>query len=289
MAGPAVTVRPILAADVTAVSRFLHHHLNRRVSAAAWAGVVAPPWSNRGPNHGFLLLDGEEIVGVYAAVYSEREFGGERIPVCNLAAFCVLEGYRAHGLRLVRSLLAQRGFEFTDLSPSGAVIALNERLGFRHLDTATRLVANLPRVPRRGIRVTESPDALAATLDGRDAEVYRDHRRAAAAQHLLVEHDGGHGYLMFRRDRRKRLPLFASPLYVGGDAGCLEAAWPQLGSHLLTRHGLAATLAERRVLRFTPRGPGVDLARPRPKMYRGDRLDADTVDYLYSELTLVRW
>ena len=56
----------------------------------------------------------------------------------------MLEQYRLHGLKLLTSLLAQEGYHFTDLSPSGNVIALNERLGFEFLDTTTALVPNLP-------------------------------------------------------------------------------------------------------------------------------------------------
>jgi len=288
MEGSAVAVRPILTADVAAASRFLHEHLDSKVPVTAWSALLTPPWPDTAPNHGFQLLSGEDVVGVYAAVYSERAIRGERVSICNLAAFCVLEGYRSHGLRLVRALLSQKEYEFTDLSPSGNVVALNERFGFRRLDTATKLVANLPRFPRRGTRVTNDPAALERALRGLDAAIYRDHREASATQHLLVEHAGGHGYLVFRKDRRKGIAAFASPLHAGGDPGCLEQAWPSVGSHLLLHHGLAATLAERRVLGFAP-GPGFDLAEPRAKMYRGDRLDADTVDYLYSELTLVRW
>ncbi|PZF85515.1 hypothetical protein C1I92_05080 [Jiangella anatolica] len=228
------------------------------------------------------------MVGVYAAVYSERDIAGERVAFCNLAAFCVLEEYRTHSLRLVRALLGQKGYVFTDLSPSGNVIALNERLGFTRLDTATRLVANLPRISGRGTRVTTDPAALERTLTGRDADVYRDHREAPAAQHLLVERDGAHGYLVYRRDRRKRLPLFATPLYAGGDRGVLRQAWPAVGAHLL-RQGLPLTLAERRVLGFAPGGPGTELSQPRPKMFRAADVDPESIDHLYSELTLVRW
>lgn len=288
MGSPAVVMRPIESADASAVGRFLHSRLNSRVSSEAWARVVTPPWQDRAPNHGFMLLSDGEIVGAYLAVYSERSSPKGPTPVCNLAAFCVLEDHRAQGLRLIRALLAQKQYDFTDFSPSGSVVALNERLGFRRLDTATRLAANLPRPPRRGTRVTEDPATLERVLRGRDAEVYRDHRDAAAARHLLVERDGRHGYLVFRRDRRKGLPLFATPLYVGGDSDCLSAAWPGVASHLLLKHGLPATLAERRILGFLP-GPGLDLRNPRAKMIRGERLDAEAIDYLYSELTLVQW
>jgi hypothetical protein len=223
-------------------------------------------------------------VGAYLAVYSTRDDGPNS--VCNLAAFCVIDQYRIHSLRLVRALLRQSEYLFTDLSPSGNVPAMNERLGFRHLDTSTRLVLNTPR-PARRVTVTASPAALERTLVGRDAIVYRDHRGAAAARHALVLHDSGYAYLMYRRDRRKRLPVFASPLYSGGDTPVMEASWPAVGSHLLSQ-GLVATLAERRVLGFTPGGIGWELVRPRIKMYRGE-VDAEHVDYLYSELTLLQW
>ena len=61
-----------------------------------------------------------------------------------------------HSLRLLRELLRQKGYVFTDLSPSGNVPAMNERLGFRHLDVSTRLVVNRPSASRR-VEVTALP------------------------------------------------------------------------------------------------------------------------------------
>jgi hypothetical protein len=59
-------------------------------------------------------------------------------------------------------------------------------------------------------------------------------------------------------------------------------------SHLLTRHGVLAMLAELRVVRHRPA-----LSRPigdtRRKMFRSADLPARDVDYLYSELTCLSW
>ena len=87
-----------------------------------------------------MLLDADgAIVGAHLAFYSEREIDGRAERFCNLGAFCVREEHRFHSLRLLKALLAQDGYHFTDLSPSGNVVELNRRLKFelaRHRDRA---------------------------------------------------------------------------------------------------------------------------------------------------------
>lgn len=283
-------VAVILPEDHGAVAEFLHTHLNPRVPTGAWRGLLAPTWAGGGDS-GHVLRVGEEVVGAYIVVPSRRRLGedqaGEAREIRNLAAFCVREEYRAHSLLLVRRALARKDVVYTDLSPSGNVPAMNERLGFQYLDTRTRLVLNAPRTTG-GLRVTGDPDVIAAVVSGRDAQVYRDHRDAAAARHLVAISGERYAYVMYRRDARKRLRVFASLLYVGGDAGTLAEAWPAVGAHLL-RKGHLATLAERRVVGFTPRGIGLDLSSTRPKMYKGPGVDPGDIDYLYSELVLIEW
>ncbi len=279
---------PITASEAGAAAAFLHAELNPDVSAAAWTALLSPPWPDAGPDSGVLLRDGDRVVGVYAAVRSVRNVDGAPVALCNLAAFCVLEDYRMHSVRMIRALLKQRGVQFTDLSPSGNVVAMNERLGFSRLDTATRLVLNPPAVPHRGVRLSSDPEVLAAVLQGDDARVHRDHRHAAAARHLLVQRGDRYAYLVYRAHSLKRLRLFALPLYAGGDRALLEAEWGAVRAHLLRHDRLPFTLAERRLLGFT-RGLGRTMRAPRARMVRGTGVDPADLDYLYSELALIEW
>lgn len=288
MGSPGVELRPIEPTDVAAVAAFLHDELNPSVTAAAWARLMAPPWVDGSEGCGHLLESDGVVVGAYVTVESTRADGDAAIRVSNLAAFCVAEEFRPQSLRLLRATLARKGVEFTDLSPSGPVVALNERFGFVRLDTATRLVPNLP-IRRWGrARVTVDPGRIATVLRGADLRIYQDHRTAAAARHLVVEDGDEYAYLLYRRDRRKGLRLFATPLHVGGNPVILRRNWSRVATRLLVAEGLPFTLAEHRVLGFYP-SPGIDLARPRPKMFRSARLGPTTVDYLYSELTLLEW
>jgi hypothetical protein len=270
------------------VAEFLSANLNDRGGRESWARVISPPWPEEQPNHGFLLEEGERVVGVHLAFYSTRIIDGEPTRICNLAAWCVAETHRQHGLRLLRALLRQEGYHFTDFSPSGNVVPLNLRLRFQVLDTATALVPNLPwPIRRRGVRILTSPTEIARTLDGAELEIYRDHAKAVAARHLVVTCGDEACYVMFRRDRRKNLPLFASILHVS-DPGLFRRTARYVYGHLLLRHGIPFTLAELRVV-GSPQAPSLTLRSPRPKMYRSPTLRSDQIDYLYSELACVAW
>lgn len=281
-------MRPIHGSDIFRVSHFLHLNMNGRPGVDAWRRLMEQEWSIAAPNHGFQLMAGSDVVGAYLAIYSDREKKGETYKFCNLAAFCVLPEYRHHAMRLYRALLAQKGYEFTDLSPSGNVIALNERLGFKRLDLAASLVPNYPWIGRRRVGLTERPEILREVLGGTDLKIFEDHAGCPASRHLLISSGSSYAYVLYRRDRRKHLPVFASPLYAGGSLELLQLSWPEVAGFLLTRHGMLATLAERRILGFTPKG-GYSLDSPRPKMYRSARLAAKDIDYLYSELTVLEW
>ena len=284
----AAVIHPITFADVPAVAKFLHAELNTRITSAEWEAAITPPWRCSPPNHGFLLRAGERIVGAYLAFYSERRIDGQTERFCNLAAWCVLDEYRTRSVLLLNALLAQKGYHFTDLSPSGNVIPLNLRLKFSHLDATTALVPNLPfPLVSRRVRVISEPQEIERTLHDRDLEIYRDHARAAAAHHIVVVEGNSTCYVMFRRVRRKNLPVFAAILYVGNRKLFHKVAM-YVARHLLLRHGILATLTELRVVGDRPRR-SIMLKSPRPKMFRSATLRPEQIDDLYSELTCVTW
>jgi len=283
-------VRAIGHDDIGVVAEFLHANQSSRVGVEQWKRAMTPPWDESQPNHGFLLEDQGAVVGAYLALYATRSIDGQPEAFCNLAAWCVLPAYRHQGLRLLRALLAQPGYHFTDLSPSGNVVELNRRLRFEALDTATALVPNLP-LPRfpggGGMRLISDPHEVLDRLEGHERTLYEDHVGAAAAHHLALVRDRDACYVVFRRDHRKGLPLFASLIYVGNQA-LFEAGQQLVYRHLLLRHRIPFTLVELRVSRSRP-GLAVMLRSPRPKMYRSPTLGADQIDYLYSELACVSW
>lgn len=279
-----VDLSAITDADIAVVAEFLQANLDHRVP---WAQAIsAVPWKVEAPNHGFMLKDGQRIVGAQLVYYAERLVNGKPERFCNLSSWCVLPDYRFHSIPLLMAVLAQDGYHFTCLSPSRSVAAIIDRLKFRSLDTSAALIPNLPWPSRpSGTRISADPDVIGSTLTGTELELYHDHADALAAHHLLLIRGHDHCYVMYREMRFKGLP-FAVILHVS-DPGLFQRALRPLSRHLLVQHGLVATRAE---LRTIGRRPPLSIKRnPWTKMYRSAYLEPAQIDDLYSELVCVPW
>ncbi|WFG44936.1 hypothetical protein [Pseudonocardia alni] len=281
-------VVPIARADLDEVSSFLHLHMDSRVTADAWARSFRVTERFTPPNYGMKLVSGAVTVGVYVAYYSRRHYSDGRCEqFCNLGSWVVLPQYRLHGARMLKALLAQDGFHFVDLTPSGNVVPINERLGFTFLDDRTALVPTIPW-PRRADSVRDAPEDVLPLLDDIGRSVYEDHRKADAARQLLLRSATGTCHVVFRLDRRSRPPgLCASILHVSNRTVFRQMLRPLLG-HLRRRHSAVSMLAERRVVGFRPFG-SLQIRQPQPKMYRSATLNSQDIDYLYTELATVQW
>ncbi len=276
---------PITDADVAAVADFLHANFNDRIPWALSCSAV--PWKVEAPNYGFMLRDGQRVVGALLALYSERLVAGRVERFCNIGTWYVLPGYRSRSISLLTALLAQQGYHFTVLTPGEGPQEILAWLRFRFLDTSAALVPNLPwpTLPGR-TRISADPDVIERTLAGTELEIYHDHAQALAAHHLVLIRGQDSCYVMYREFRYKDVPAFAIVLHVSNPDLFHRAVIP-LTRHLLVRHRLVATLAELRIIEHKPHlSFKLNFGR---KMYRSASLEPGQIDYLYSELVCVPW
>jgi hypothetical protein len=279
-AGPS----PITDADMAAVADFLHANFNERIPWALSCSAV--PWKVEAPNCGFMLRDGQRVVGALLALYSERLVAGRAERFCNIGTWYVLPGYRSRSISLLTALLAQEGYHFTVLTPGERSQEILAWLRFRFLDTSAAVVPNLPwpTLPGR-TRISADPDVIERTLAGTELELYHDHAQALAAHHLVLIRGQDSCYVMYREVRCHNVPA-ALVLHVSNPDLFHRAVIP-LTRHLLVRHRLVATLAELRIIK---RKPHLSFKRNLgPTMYRSDSLEPGQIDYLYSELACVPW
>jgi hypothetical protein len=275
-----VTVRPITEVDLRPVGEYLAAAWPRQRTTEGWMRQVSPPWDAAAPNHGFMLVDGDQIVGAYLAVYADRLVDGRCERFCNLATWYVEPDHRLHSLRLLKALLDQDGYHFTDLTAGPEVKRINERFGFVPLDTTCAVIPNLPYPTRPGRHlVSSSPAVIEEWLTGDDLAVYRHHAASTAAEHVVLVSDGQPCHVMVRK-----LGRHAYVLYVSDRTMFQEMVRP-LARHLLLHGGYIATLAELRVVGGQPPLSRIKPLKGHRRMYRSSTLRPDQIDYLYSEFS----
>lgn len=282
-----VELSPITEADLPRVAEFLHATFPHEPQepAESWERGLHSPWPDDPPNWGFMAQDSGAVVGAYIAHYSEQEIDGRAERFCNLGAWNVLPSHRMHSVRLLKAILDQDGYHFTDLTPAENVVALNRRLGFAELDTRGFLAPCLPwpTLPGRA-SVTSDPQRIEQLLQGRALRAYRDHRDAPGLRHVAIAEGAGRCYVALRPDRQGRLPVL-TVLHVS-EPSILRRNARRFARHLLVHHRVLAYVVEERVAGFRPR-PSSVLRSPQTRMFRSDRLAPDDIDYLYSEMVFV--
>ncbi|MBM3666341.1 MAG: hypothetical protein FJW90_02470 [Actinobacteria bacterium] len=281
-----VQLRPINRGDLGGVAEFMHRQMDSSVPTAEWERLMKTPWGEEGPNSGFMLVEGDAVVGAYLAFYCERPWAAP-LRICNLGTWCVAPRHRLHSLRLLRALLDQEGYLFTDLTPDETVIAVNRRLGFSWLPGPAALVPPLPWPAGRagGSAISFDPEAVEAALSGPDLAAYRDHAGCEAVVQAALTEGDERCHIVLRLERRLGMPV-AILLHVSNPRLYLRLAGA-FGRRLLRRHAAVAQLAERAILPQPPR-PAKRVRAPRRMLLAPNGIP-ERMDYLYSELARLRW
>lgn len=272
-------IEPVTAANLDEFCAFLHDHLNPAISAADFRQGLTRSWHVEPPNHGFVVRDGGRLVGGIGAIYADRPLAGSRERFCNITGWCVLESHRAQSMRLAMAVTSQKGWHFTDLSPTKVVGSMLQFLKFQPLDERQAVLLNLPALPGLGATVLHRPGDLEAALQGDALEVYRDHAVFPWLRHALVGQPGHWCHVVYKRRTFKGLPT-ASILYLS-DPGVFLRGWRRLGAHFLAR-GLVSTQVEARWLDQAP-WPSAIRSGFNAKLFLSDRLQPAQIDVLYSE------
>ena len=104
-------------------------------SPEMWRRMFEYPRVESQPNLGFVLESTDKLVGFLGAIYSERLVRGRLERFCNLSSWYTMPQFRSRSVMLLMALLDQRGYTFTNLTPSEVVAQVGEAFGFRPLES----------------------------------------------------------------------------------------------------------------------------------------------------------
>jgi acetoacetyl-CoA synthetase len=280
--------------DQEPVCRFLEQTFRQSgIKAATWRRLFEHGWSDHGP--GFVLLDGNAIVGFLGTIAARRQVDGEVALVCNLSSWSVHPKYRGWGMALLAAALRDESLTCTAFTPDPTAWAALLAQRFTPLDShrivmPPLLHAETVFAPNRPV-ISFDPAAVRERLTSQQQQIFDDHAPYDCLQ-LTVSDGSDHCFLVVKRRSARRLGGLGKVLPVQIHySDILHCSAPELLSRHLERIKLAilrrqrtvALVAEARLFRGRPRGAML----PVSTCYRSPLLAAGEVDRLYSEIVLL--
>ncbi|MBL0355090.1 MAG: hypothetical protein WAS49_03695 [Candidatus Dechloromonas phosphoritropha] len=271
-------IEPITDQTLPEFAAFLEFNMPVSRSAEDWILGLRVSWCESRPNYGFLMRDQGEVVGGIGAFYADRIIGGQKEKFCNITSWCVLDSHRKYSMQLTMSIVAQRGYHFTDFSPTKVVAGTLQFFKFKSLDEGIAVVPNLPLPLFSGRVLTESCD-IEQNLTGKMLDVWRDHTKFPWLHHLIVGKTNDWCYVIYKPRRFKSLPC-SKVIYLS-DGRVFNRYLNCLSWHFFWQ-GMMTTHVEKRMLSEIPMTAIVRTGF-NPKQFLSQTLEPKDIDYLYSE------
>jgi hypothetical protein len=142
-----VIIREARGDDFDRVYPLLLEFKNSHLNTENWRQLFIDHTGLQNDHFGWVLVDGDNVVGFVSTILSERTIRGETVRLCNTSSWIVKPEYRAHSLALHAKVIADKSITVTNLSPTAHVLKLLEKLGFTLMDKSERII--LPVVTAR--------------------------------------------------------------------------------------------------------------------------------------------
>jgi len=269
---------------------FKNPHLNKE----HWRQLFVDHSRLQNDHFGWMLVDGDDVVGFVSTLLSERTIRGETMRLCNMSSWIVKPEYRAHSLALHAKVVADKSVTVTNLSPTPQVLKLMEKLDFTLMDKSERII--LPVVTAQTFmdrcEILIDAGAVEGALEGERLRFFRDHQ-LPFNHHILLRTPVGDCYVMMNRTskairRNLRLP-FARVHHIGApDIFARHLA--KLVVRIAASFKVVAMIVDDRMLHGAV--PWHSFMRPggeRKAAFRSKRLAAEDIDGLYTEAVLLNF
>jgi hypothetical protein len=288
------TIREARVDDFERVYPLLLEFENAHLSAEHWRQLFIDHSGLQNGHFGWVLVDGEEVVGFVSAILSERTIRGERTRLCNTSSWIVKPAYRAYSLALHAKVIADKNITVTNLSPTAQVLKLLEKQGFTLMDKSERIILPVVTVQTFMDRseILTNTGAIQHALEGESLRFFQDHQ-LPFNHHVLLRTPMGDCYIILNRTLKAiqgslRLP-FARVHHIGSPEIFVRHL-AKLVMHIATSLKVVATIVDDRMLRGAV--PWHSFMRPggrRKAAFRSKTLAAEDIDGLYTEAVLLNY
>ena len=267
---------------------------NPHLSTEHWQQLFIDHTGLQNNHFGWVLVDGNDVVGFVSTIYGERTIRGETVRLCNTSSWIVKPKYRAHSLALHAKVIADKSITVTNLSPTAQVLKLLQKMGFTLMDKSERII--LPVVTTRTFmdrcEVLTKASTVQGALEGESLRFFQDHQ-LPFNHHVLLRTHVGDCYVVMNRSFKTvagnlRLP-FARVHHIGAP-DIFVRHLEKLALRVAASLKVVAMIVDDRMLQGTV--PWHSFMRPggeRKAAFRSTKLAAEDIDGLYTEAVLLNY
>ena len=282
-----VRIEKVACADFRDVEDLLTNFW-RRGNEVKWHKLFEYQWERDENYCGLALKDDDKVVGVIGMIFSQRRIDEKVEKFCNLTAWFVREEYRGRAIALLLPLLAMKDYTITDLTPSKNVYKIQNKLGFKDLESKGRLLLPFGRrlfQPKYSpINLTHDLAVIEQKLEGQNLKILNDHKHYPCFHFLLTGNDR-HCYIIYTKLRRKRIQHVH--LHYISDLDLFALAYRDIRKSILSHAKARFLLIDSRLVKNKKLPLSICLPYRAPKQYISSTLKPEQIDNLYSELVML--
>jgi hypothetical protein len=250
--------------------------------------VFGYQWERDETHCGLILIDGDKTVGFLGMIFSRRLINNKVEKFCNLTSWFVCKDYRSRSIFLILPLHAMKDYTITDLTPSKNVYKIQNKLGFKDLETNGRLLLPFGRrlfEPKYApINLTHDLVAIEQKLEGQNLIIFNDHKHYSCCHFLLTSKDRC-CYIIYTILRRKRTQHVH--LHYISDPDLFALAYRDIRKSILSHAKARFLLIDSRFVKNRKLPLSICLPYRAPKQYISATLKPEQIDNLYSELVML--
>jgi hypothetical protein len=184
-----------------------------------WKNIFIDHFQSEKNYYGYILKDGERIVGFINYLFAKRKFNGKVVTFCNIGSWIVLEKYRNKSLSLLMPLVRLNDCILTNFTASKTVYKILKTLKFKEVGDDFIIILPIPGISfleifKSDIKILYGED-VKRYLKEDELVIYNDHSNPDfKCKHILLKDCEGICYIIAKKAYRNQLP-FLHIHYIG--------------------------------------------------------------------------
>jgi len=279
-------VRKVLIDDFDETYPLLRNFNNTSLTKEGWKRLFVSHWESDAGHCGYVLVDGEKIVGYLGMLFSVRVVRGQHHKFCNISSWIVEKKYRNESFSLLLQLLKLKEYTVTNFTPDETTYVASKKLGFKDFETHFRILIPFPTLKalRADYSIVDGRGVVKQFLKDNCRQIYNDHLFFDCL-HLWIKTRTGGFYMVLTKVLKKGIP--AAQIHFISDLNCFKENVASLIIKLCIKLKVLIVMVDERYLNGVSMLFSTRMKLPQPRIFKSESLKGEDIDSLYSELVVL--